>query len=104
MYVIHKFFKAFFIKPSGQPFFKKISSKFQRGICKESYYGECMRHLNVRISENIGISQLTSKQFKPKKSSVANHFLLCNHSVSYDDFSVLTHENKKFLLELKAPI
>ena len=76
MYVIHKFFKAFFIKPSGQPFFKKISSKFQRGICKESYYGECMRHLNVRISEHIRISPHTRKQVKPKNSFVADHLLL----------------------------
>ena len=23
--------------------------KFQRGLCNESYYGECVGHLNVRI-------------------------------------------------------
>ena len=23
--------------------------KFQCGLCNESYYGECLRHLNVRI-------------------------------------------------------
>ena len=27
--------------------------KFQRGLCNESYYGECMRRLNVRIGEHI---------------------------------------------------
>ena len=36
--------------------------KFQCGLCNESYYGECMRHLNVRIGEHIGISLLTRKQ------------------------------------------
>ena len=40
-------------------------------------------------------------QVKPKNSSVADHLLLCNHSESYDDFSILTRENKNFLLELK---
>ena len=75
--------------------------KFQCGLCNESYYGECMRHLNVRIGEHIGISPLTRKQVKPKNSSVADHLLLCNHSASYDDFSILTRENKTFLLELK---
>ena len=46
------------------------------------YYGECMRHLNVRIGEHIGISPLTSKQVKPKNSSIADHSLFCNHSAS----------------------
>ena len=60
-----------------------------------------MRHLNVRIDEHIGISPLTKKQVKPKNSAVANHLLFCNHSASYDDFSIITVENKNFLLELK---
>ena len=74
--------------------------RFQCGLCNESYYGEYMRHLNVRIGEHIGISPLTRKQVKPKNSSAADHLLLCNHSASYDDFSILMRENKKFLQEL----
>ena len=27
--------------------------KFKCGLCNESYYGEYMRHLNVRIGEHI---------------------------------------------------
>ena len=42
--------------------------QFQRGLCSESYYGECVRHLNVRIGEHIGISSLTKKQDKPKNT------------------------------------
>ena len=30
--------------------------KFQCGLCNKSYYGECVRHLNVRIGEHIGLS------------------------------------------------
>ena len=63
-----------------------------------------MRHLNVRIGERIGISPLTEKQVKPKNSSVADHSLLCNHSASYNDFSILTRESKKILLELKESL
>ena len=63
-----------------------------------------MRHLNVRIGEHIGISPLTRKQVKPKNSSVADHLLFCKHSASYDDFSILTRENKTFLLELKESL
>ena len=78
--------------------------KFQCGLCNESYYGECIRHLNVRIGEHTGISPLTRKQVKPKSSSVADHLLLCDHSASYDDFSILTRDNSKFLLELKESL
>ena len=63
-----------------------------------------MRHLNVRIDGHIGISPLTKKQVKPKNSSVADHLLVCNHSTSYNDFSILTRENKKSLLELKESL
>ena len=42
--------------------------------------------------------------FFSKNSSVADHLLLCNHSVSYDDFRILTRENKTFLLELKESL
>ena len=70
--------------------------KFQCGLCSESYYGECMRHLNVRIGEHIGISPLTRKQVKPKNRSIVYHLLLSNHSASY--------ENKKVLLELKESL
>ena len=43
---------------------KELSSglvyTFQFGFCNESYYGECVRHLNVRIGEHIGISPFTN--------------------------------------------
>ena len=60
-----------------------------------------VRHLKVRIGEHIGISPLTKKKVKPKGSAVSDHLLLCNHSPSFENVSVLTKENKKFLLELK---
>ena len=59
---------------------------------------------NCRIGENIGISPLTRKLVKPKNSFAADHLPLCNHSVSYDNFSIQTRENKKFLLELKESL
>ena len=67
-------------------------------LCNESYYCECVRHLNVRIGEHIGISTLIKKQVEPKNSSVANHLLFCKHSVFFDGFSILTCENKMLLL------
>ena len=66
--------------------------------------GECVRHLNVRNGELIGISPNTKKQVKPKSSSTVDHLLFCNHSASCDDFSILTRENKKFLPALKESL
>ena len=43
--------------------------KFQCGLCNESYYGEWVRHFNVRIGEPIGISPLAKKKVKPKGSA-----------------------------------
>ena len=60
-----------------------------------------MRHLNVRIKEHIRISPLTKKKVNPKCSAVSNHLLLCNHSLSFESFNVLTKKNRKFVLELK---
>ena len=37
-------------------------------------------------------------------SSVADHLLFRRHSASYDDFSILSRENKTFLLELKESL
>ena len=73
--------------------------KFQFGLYNESDYGKCVKHINVRIGEHIRISLLTKKKVKPKDSAVGNHLLLSNHSQSSEDFSVLTKDNKKFLLE-----
>ena len=78
--------------------------KFQCGFCNESFYGECVRHLNVRLGEHIRISTLTKKRVKPKCSAVSDHLLLCNDSPSFENFSVLTKQNKTFLLELKESL
>ena len=44
---------------------------------------------------------LPENKVKPKNSSVADHLLLCNHSASYDDFSILTRENVHTRIERK---
>ena len=61
-------------------------------------------HLHVSIGEHIAISPITKKQVNPKNNSVAGHLLFYNLSASYDNFSILTCENKNFLLELKESL
>ena len=76
--------------------------KFECGLCNESYYGECVRHLAVRSVEHIGISLLSDKSVQTRKdSAVCHHLLNCNYIPTFEDFSVLYHKNKKYLLELK---
>ena len=59
----NKLAKAFCIKDRIP---KELTSgviyKFQCGLCNESYYGECVRHLNIRIGEHIRVSPLTRKK------------------------------------------
>ena len=86
---------------------KKLTSgvtyKFQLGLSNDYYYVECVRHLNVRTGEHIRISPLT-KNFKSKSSAVSDHLLLCNHSPPFENLSVLTKENRKFVLEMNESL
>ena len=97
--LVYKYFKVCCWIPNELT--SGVVFKFQCGLCNDSYYGECVRHLNIRIGKHISISPLTKKQGKPKNSSVANHLLFCNHSACYDDFIILARGNKKFLLQPK---
>ena len=56
----------------------KVVYKFTCGGCNASYIGKTMRHLNVRASEHIGISALTQKRVKCKRSAVSDHLLVCD--------------------------
>ena len=101
----NKLAKAFRLKDRiPKEIISGVVYKFQCGFCNEFYYGECERHVNVRIGEHIGISPLTGKTVKPKGSTVSDHLLLCNHSPYFENFSALTKENKKLLLELKESL
>ena len=76
--------------------------KFQCGLCNESYYGESIRHLDIRSGEHIGVSPLIGKKVKPSNNSaICDYLLYCNCLVSFDNFSILARENKKYLLEIK---
>ena len=79
--------------------------KFQCGLCNESYYGESIRHLDIRSGEHIDVSHLTGKMDKSSNNSaICDYLLHCNFLPSFDNFSVLAHENKKYLLEIKESL
>ena len=71
-----------------------IVYKFTYSICNATYYSEKCRHFKVRVGERSGISPLMIKQSKSKKSTaVKDHMLICDQTVSFDDFKVLVLVN-----------
>ena len=75
------------------------------GRCNSTYYGEKCCHVKVRFGEHSGISPLTNKRSKSKKSTtVKDHMLICNQLVSFDDFKVLASSNSEFRLKIKESL
>ena len=56
------------------------------------------------MEEHMGIIPLTKKKVQPKGSAIGDHLLLCNHSSFFENFSVLTKENKKIQLEMNESL
>ena len=94
-----------FKDPISKDLISEVDCKFQCGLCDVSYYGQTIRHLDIRSGEHIGVSLLTGKKVKLiNNSAVRDHLLHCNYLPSFDNFSILVHENKKFLLEIKESL
>ena len=73
--------------------------KFKCGSCAASYYGKTYRHMKVRISEHQGVSPRTGKRVKGTLStSVRDHMLNCNHTVAWEDFSIIGREVEPLLV------
>ena len=91
-----------FKDPISKDLISGVVYKFQCGLCNESYYSESIRHLDIRSGEHIGVSPLTGKKVKPvNDSAVRDHLPHCNYLPSFDNFSILAHENRKLLLQIK---
>ena len=79
--------------------------KFSCGRCNATYYGETCRHLSVTVGEHSGVSTLTGKKSKSKKStSVKDHMLFCDHIVSVDDFKILAISDSDFHVKIKESL
>ena len=101
-----RLFNSFRYKdPIPRDLISGVAYKFQCGLCNESNYGDSIRHSDMRSGEHIGVSPLTRKKVKPSNNSaICDHLLHCNFLPSFDNFSVLAHENKKYLLETKESL
>ena len=69
--------------------------------CGALYVGQTRRHFHTRVSEHLGISPLTGKKCKTAPaSSIHEHCNDTGHSVSYDNFSILSSSRSSSKLEL----
>ena len=58
--------------------------KFSCGRCNATYYGETCRHLSVRVGKYSGVSPLTRKKSKSKKSTaVKDHAFLWSYCIHW---------------------
>ena len=79
--------------------------KLPCGLFNECYYGESVRHLDIKSGEYIVASPFTGKKVKPSNNSaVCDHLLHCNFLPSFDNLSVLAHVNKMYVLEIKESL
>ena len=79
--------------------------KFKCGSCTASYYGKTYRRMKVQISEHQGVSPRTGKRVKGALStSVRDRTLNCNHTVVWEDFSIIGRESNHYLLETKESL
>ena len=61
-------------------------------------FNDGLYHIGVSPLTGIGVSPLNGKKAKSINNSTAHdHLLHCNYLPSFDYFSILAHENKKFL-------
>ena len=75
--------------------------KFTCSRCNATYIGKSLRHLKVRASEHLSVSNLSGKRVvSHQKSAISDHILEHDHPASFHDFSTLTSDATKYMLEL----
>ena len=78
-----------------------IVYKFKCEGCNANYYGKTKHHFKIKMWEQLGVSAVTGKRVKGDNSSaIKEHHLFCNHSSSFDDFSILASNNNGFKVTL----
>ena len=79
--------------------------KFSCGRYNATYYGETCQCLSVRVGEHSGVSPLTGKKSKSKKSTaVRDHMVFCDHFVSIVDFKILATSDSDFYVKVKESL
>ena len=76
--------------------------KFSYGRWYATYYRETCPHLSVRVGEHSGVSPLTGKKLKSRKTAaVKDQMLFCDRVVSIDYFKILATSDSDFHVKVK---
>ena len=79
--------------------------KFWCGRWNDTYYDEIYEHLSIRANEHLGVSPLTGKKPKSKKSAAVKDHLLfiffCGYITSIEDFKFWQPVTQIFMLRQK---
>ena len=82
--------------------------KFKCSTCNSTYYGKTIQHFHHRVSEHLGVSDLTGQNIKGKSyfspTSITTHAILEDHPLQPDDFSILTSARNSFEVLLKEDL
>ena len=73
--------------------------KSECGLYNESYYDECIRHLDIRSGEHLDVSLLAGKKVKSNNAAICDHLVYFKFLPSYENFSAL--DQKVFYWKLK---
>ena len=83
----------------------RVICKFKCQWCQSLYIGETFHHLHTRVSGHLGVSAYTGKPLSyTSNSSVLAHHKQTGHSLSIDDFSVLSTSSSNFELLLRESL
>ena len=78
---------------------------FLWGRFNATYYNKTCQHLSFGVGKHSGVSLLTGKKSKSKKSTaVKDHMLFCDHIVSINDFKVLATSDSDFHIKVKESL
>ena len=79
--------------------------KYKCGSCTASYYGKTYRQMKVRVSEHQSVSARTGKRVQGTLStSVRDNMLNCDHTVAWEDFSIISRESNYYSQETKESL
>ena len=81
---LSQLFKLLIVSKNEANLTSDIVFKLQCGFCNESYYRKCVRHLTVKMSEHIGVSNLPKSKLNLRTATqpIIYYFATIQHPVT----------------------
>ena len=95
------FFSRIFCNCGISSIVRGIVHKLKSGGCNAIYHSKTKHHFKVTTCKHCEVSLLPGKTVKGHNSScIKDHYLFCNHSSGFDNFSILASNNNGFKVTL----